>query len=61
MTRRLRVLRTLVARLGFLVGRLRRISPHVVLASSHSAALDGNLAWIRIVPRRGLITYIGKK
>ena len=47
MTRRLRVLRTLVARLGFLVGRLRRIRPHVVLASSHSAALDGNLAWIR--------------
>ena len=47
MTRRLRVLRTLVARLGFLVGRLRRVKPHVVLATSHSAALTGNLAWIR--------------
>ena len=47
MTRRLRVLRTLVARLGFLVGRLRRVKPHVVLATSHSAVLTGNLAWIR--------------
>jgi CDP-glycerol glycerophosphotransferase (TagB/SpsB family) len=47
MNRFLRVVRTLVARLGFAVGRLRRISPHVVLATSHTPGLTGNLAWVR--------------
>ena len=47
MNRFLRVGRTLVARLGFAVGRLRRLQPHVVLATSHAPALGGNLAWVR--------------
>jgi teichoic acid ribitol-phosphate primase len=47
MSRRFRVFRTILTRLGFAVGRLRRVRSHVVLATTHSAELTGNLAWIR--------------
>src|SRR5689334_21953980 len=47
MNRLLRVARTLVTRLGFVVGSLRPPRRRVVLATSHAAGLGGNLAWIR--------------
>ncbi len=47
MSRPLRLLRTLVTRLGFAVGRLRPVRRSVVLATSHTAGLTGNLAWVR--------------
>lgn len=40
-------LRVALVRLGFLVGRLRPVSPRVVLATGHGSRLAGNLAWIR--------------
>jgi CDP-ribitol ribitolphosphotransferase len=47
MRRRRRLVRTVVSQLGFLVGRMRPLRRRVVLATSHSAGLTGNLAWIR--------------
>jgi CDP-glycerol glycerophosphotransferase (TagB/SpsB family) len=41
-----RILRTLVVRAGFTVGRLRRPQARVVLATSHTSALSGNLRFI---------------
>ncbi len=38
--------RTLVSRIGFAIGRLRRPRPRVVLATSHTAVLTGNLRYI---------------
>ena len=39
--------RILLVRLGFAVGRLRTVQPHVVLATAHAGALGGNLHYIR--------------
>jgi len=47
LNRRRRIIRTLVTRLGFLVGRLRPVRRRIVLATSHTAGLTGNLVWIR--------------
>lgn len=41
-----RVVRTIVVRIGFAVGRLRGPRARVVLATSHTAALTGNLRFI---------------
>lgn len=41
-----RVVRTLVVRIGFAVGRLRGPRARVVLATSHTSALTGNLRFI---------------
>lgn len=38
--------RTLAVRTGFLLGRLRPVRRHVVLATAHSSALSGNLRYI---------------
>lgn len=40
-------LRTIAVRLGFALGSLRPLRYRVVLATSHSSAIGGNLAWIR--------------
>ena len=39
-------LRTLAVRIGFWLGSARRPAPRVVLATSHAAALSGNLAYL---------------
>src|SRR4051794_7072203 len=52
MTGRRRLLRTVITRLGFLAGRLRPVRRRVVLATSHTAGLTGNLAWVREELRR---------
>jgi len=39
-------LRTWAVRAGFLVGSRRALRPRIVLATSHAAALSGNLAFI---------------
>ncbi len=41
-----RVVRTIVVRIGFAVGRLRGPRARVVLATSHTSALTGNLRFI---------------
>lgn len=41
------LLRMLLTRLGFAVGRLLPLRPRVVLATAHGDRLSGNLAWIR--------------
>jgi CDP-glycerol glycerophosphotransferase (TagB/SpsB family) len=41
-----RILRTIVVRIGFTVGRLRGPRARVVLATSHTSALTGNLRFI---------------
>ena len=43
---RLRVARTLLTRIGFAAGRLRRPQARVVLATTHTPALTGNLRFI---------------
>ena len=40
-------LRTWAVRLGFAIGSLRAPGARVVLATSHQAALSGNLAYLR--------------
>jgi CDP-ribitol ribitolphosphotransferase len=46
MIRLLRILRTLITRLGFAVGSVRPVRRHVVLATAHAARPSGNLAWV---------------
>ncbi len=46
MTNSRRVIRTLATRFGFALGRLRSPRPRVVLATTHHAALTGNLRFI---------------
>jgi teichoic acid ribitol-phosphate primase len=46
MTRSHRLLRTFLTRLGFAFGRLRAPRPRVVLATSHTGVLTGNLRFI---------------
>ena len=41
--RRRRLVRTILTRLGFAIGRLRRPRPRVVLATTHTPVLTGNL------------------
>jgi CDP-ribitol ribitolphosphotransferase len=41
-----RIVRTIVVRIGFTVGRLRQPRARVVLATSHTSALTGNLRFI---------------
>src|SRR5689334_16195759 len=49
-----RIVRTAATRAGFLAGRLLPVRRRVVLATSHSAGLTGNLEWIRAeLARRG--------
>ena len=40
-------LRLALVRLGFWIGTLRPVRERVVLATGHSAAISGNLSWIR--------------
>lgn len=51
MSRR-RIARTFLTRLGFTAGRLRPLRQKVVLATSHTAALTGNLAFVHAELRR---------
>src|SRR5512143_1740896 len=46
--------RALLARLGFLAGRILPVRSRVVLASAHGDRIGGNLAWIREGIRRDL-------
>ena len=49
MSRLLITLRTSSVRLGFAIGARRPVRPLIVLATSHTERIDGNLAWIRDV------------
>lgn len=46
MSRRRRIVRTFLTRLGFTIGRLRRPRARVVLATTHLPAINGNLRFI---------------
>lgn len=47
MRKRTLLLRSLLARIGFFVGRLTPLRRRIVLATSHTGGVTGNLRWIR--------------